>query len=286
MSLKSYLKGIADAIREKKGTTEPINAQNFESEIRNMRTPLNNYLVNIKNGDASGRFKDSLAEEYDFLVFEDFTDVHIISRLFYGCGNLISIPLLNTSSVMNMEYAFYNCNSLASIPPLDTSNVMIFKYLFYGCSSLTEIPPLDTSNGTSFVAMFRNCTNLITIPLLDLRNGQSLGGMFGDCTNLTNLTLKNISAKLTVGSATAYGHLLTLESLIGLCQECVKSTSSLTLTVGTANLTKLADVYVKLTAEPEEIEGLIKLPMVQCESTDEGAMTIIDYMALKNWSLA
>ena len=32
-SLKSYLTTIADAIREKKGTTEPINANNFASEI-------------------------------------------------------------------------------------------------------------------------------------------------------------------------------------------------------------------------------------------------------------
>ena len=32
-SLKSYLTTIADAIREKKGTTEPINASNFASEI-------------------------------------------------------------------------------------------------------------------------------------------------------------------------------------------------------------------------------------------------------------
>ena len=33
VTLNSFLKGIADAIRSKKGTTEPINAQNFASEI-------------------------------------------------------------------------------------------------------------------------------------------------------------------------------------------------------------------------------------------------------------
>lgn len=37
-NLDDFLKGIADAIREKKGTKEPINAQNFTSEIASIST--------------------------------------------------------------------------------------------------------------------------------------------------------------------------------------------------------------------------------------------------------
>ena len=61
--------------------------------------------------------------------------------------------------------------------------------------------------------------------------------------------------------------------------------SSRTLTVGSANLEKLTNIYVKLTDEPNN-NLHSKLPMIQCESTDEGAMTITEYMAQKGWVLA
>ena len=38
MSLRTYLTDIADAIREKKGTSDPINAQDFASEISSIST--------------------------------------------------------------------------------------------------------------------------------------------------------------------------------------------------------------------------------------------------------
>ena len=37
-NLHDYLSDLADAIREKKGTTEPINAQNFADEIRSIES--------------------------------------------------------------------------------------------------------------------------------------------------------------------------------------------------------------------------------------------------------
>ena len=316
MSLKSYLKGIADAIREKKGTTEPINAQNFASEIKTIsggENALKKLLDNTNSASHLFYARNNLADVTDYIKFNDTSNVTNMSGMFYNCHALATIPLLDTSNVDDMDSMFVNCHSLTTIPLLDTSNVIWMDNMFNGCSRLTNIPLLNTSNVISMVYMFKNCSDLTTIPLLDTSNVTDMKGMFDrctnltdipvldiinvtdmkgmfnmfrDCSNLTNLTLKNIRVKLQVGSGSSWGHLLTLESLIGLCQECVQSTSSLTLTVGTANLEKLASVYVKLTNEPEEVEGLIKLPMIQCESTDEGAMLIADYMALKNWVLA
>lgn len=237
MSLKSYLKGIADAIREKKGTTKPINAQNFAGEIVDLNTLKK--IIDM-TGDASYLFHKRLGLSY-------------LTGLIY-----------------------FN----------DTSNAYNMANMFYGCNSLYVIPALDTKLCSNFEKICSNCMSLHTVEQLDLRSATLVTAMFNQCSNLTNLTLKNIPINLQVGSGSSWGHLLTLESLIGLCQECIQSTSSLTLTVGATNLEKLANIYVKLTDEPEEVEGLIKLPMVQCESTDEGAMTIADYMALKNWVLA
>ena len=36
-NLHDFLTDIADAVREKKGTTEPINAQNLSEEIRSIK---------------------------------------------------------------------------------------------------------------------------------------------------------------------------------------------------------------------------------------------------------
>ena len=56
--------------------------------------------------------------------------------------------------------------------------------------------------------------------------------------------------------------------------------------MGNTNISKLADVYVKVISEEPDENGNIKLPLTVCESTDEGAILITNYVTLKNWSLA
>jgi hypothetical protein len=108
------------------------------------------------------------------------------------------------------------------------------------------------------------------------------------------LEVKNIKSTFQIGSGTSWGHLLTLDSLLNAIKELwIKTgTSTSKLMMGTANIEKLADVYVKLIditdemrAEDEYIDN--KAPFVQCESTDEGAMLITEYVTtVKNWQLA
>lgn len=85
--------------------------------------------------------------------------------------------------------------------------------------------------------------------------------------------------------------LLEVESILHTCKECWNTGSSRTLTLGTYNRLKIKDIYVKLiepTSEMMEEDAYIgnKLPFIVCESTDEGAMTVEEYMVLKNWALA
>jgi hypothetical protein len=57
--------------------------------------------------------------------------------------------------------------------------------------------------------------------------------------------------------------------------------------MGSANKNKLTNVYVKFTDPTKTtIATDEKGDVVVCESTDEGAMTITEYMTLKKWSLA
>jgi surface protein len=249
----------------------------------------------------------------------DMSKVTTTYEMFMDSG-ITTVPRLNTSSVEQMGYMFKGCSKLTDILEIDTSNVQIMQNMFYGCSKLTTIPQMNASNATSMQNMFYNCTSLTSVPELNSSKVTNMSGMFNGCSKLetvsgldmlkatstsnvsnmfnkcatlTNLTLKNIKVALTIGSGNAYGHLLTVDSLVNTIKELwdYSGTTARKLTMGATNTAKLADIYVKLITPTEEqiandpnINS--KLPCEVCASTDEGAMLITDYVALKNWLLA
>lgn len=199
--------------------------------------------------------------------------------MFYECYNIAYIPELDTSSGTNFREMFSNCMyHLEVIPELDTSNGTNFSDMFYRCRQIKTVQELDTSNGTKFRGMFSNCEKLTTIPRLDVSKGTDLTYLVQTCTALTNLYLYNIRKTVQIGSGTSWGHLLTVDSLVHTIKELCTVTSSQTLTIGSANLEKIAGLYCRITDATNE-----KKTMELCESTDEGAMTLHDYASEKNW---
>lgn len=224
-------------------------------------------------------FKDIDVSAVDSLtgVFEDNTWITTIPE-----GSNVS-KLFN-ENITDMNRTFYNCANLTQIPTLSVKNLISMRYAFSGCSKLLSLN-IETGLLTNITRAFSYCSVIESIETLTLDptiESADINLPFYNCKALKNLKIKNIPISLVVSDSP----LLTVESLVGLCQECINVNSSQTLTVGTANLEKLASVYVKLTGEAEEDENYPKLPMVQCESTDEGAMLISDYMTSKNWTLA
>lgn len=209
------------------------------------------------------------------------SDCANFESMFEDCFTVDSIPNLNTSNGTAFTEMFKNCKQLTSIPNLDTSKGTEFGSMFYSDNSLTSIPNLNTSNGTTFSSMFRYCHALTSIPNLDLNKGTSLNYVFQDCKALTDLYLYNIRKSITIASGTSYGHLLTVDSLVHTIKELCTVSSGQTLTIGNTNLAKISGLYCKITDNTHE-----KKPMELCESTDEGAMTLVDYAAEKNWSIA
>lgn len=210
---------------------------------------------------------------------------------FQYCSKLYDIKI--GSGVKSMQSRiFSNCSALRSITIPD--NVThIGSGMFSACDKLINItmPTYYMSDTRDISYMFSSCSSLVTAPQIDMRDITTAGNMFNNCSKLTNLSLKNIKVNLQIGSGTKYGHLLTLDSLLGVIRELIDTGSSKTLTVGTANLEKLANVYVKtitITDEMRAADEFIdsKLPFEVCESTDEGATLISDYVLTKNWNLA
>ena len=224
----------------------------------------------------------------------DISHIRNVSSMFNGCAALPAIPHCTINAVNGFQYLFANCKALrnAEITIGDVPSQSVAGFLFYYCTALEEVTIHGHTNSAR--GWFKGCTALKKVIELDLRDAvhstYGTGEVFANCTNLTECWATNIVQSMQVGSGTAWGHLLTVDSLIHLIYECRDTGSLKTLTVGSANLAKLADVYVKtidITDEMRAEDDLVdeKLPFVVCESTDEGAMLITQYVSLKNWKL-
>lgn len=123
----------------------------------------------------------------------DTSNVKNMSSMFSRCSKLTTIPLLNTSKVYSMEAMFEYCTSLVSIPLLDTSNVIEMNGMFSSCSNLTSIPLLNTSKARQMQRTFNSCYSLTSIPQLDTSNVTTFYNTFYNCNNLTDVPLLNAS---------------------------------------------------------------------------------------------
>ena len=132
------------------------------------------------------------------LKYDTTSSVNNMSGMFYICGKLTTIPLINTSLVTNMSYMFYQCSNLTTIPQLDTSKVTTMKQMFNNCSKLTTIPQFNTSKVTDISYMFYNCYKLTKI---DITYFPSTNTSFaGYCKSLTKLIIRNMDSIPTLSS--------------------------------------------------------------------------------------
>ena len=212
-----------EGVNEQKSKLETINIT--ENGVYSKEDGYNHIEVNvppkINIQEAGINFAYSTFTEVP--EWADFNGVTNMTRMFYSCKNLQTIPLLNTSNVTDMSYMFTDCfnlqaiplfdtsnvtdmkfmlstcNSLQTIPEIDTSNVTDMRYMFQGCSNLQTIPLLNTSNVTNMQDMFTNCENLQTIPSLDTSNVTNMFEMFNNCFNLQTIPLLNTSNVTNMG---------------------------------------------------------------------------------------
>ena len=254
-TLGNFLIDVADAIRNKKGTTDTIVASNFDTEIESIETSggttepiftghydteglrqigwtdeeIEYYQQNGVqwNESEDNYFKLTQTE----LIGDDSENTRFLPKNttknnFNGYKKLLAIPLLDTSNTTNMSSMFQDCYSLTPIPLLDTSKAINMSNMFKNCRSLITIPQLNTNSVTDMSNMFQSCTSLTTIPQLDTSKVTSMNNMFQSCTSLTTVPLLDTSKIINmVSTFSVCPSLTTLGGFLNLGQ-AYKTTAS------------------------------------------------------------
>ena len=202
-NLNDFLKDIADAIREKKGTSDPINAQDFADEIKNGggNSGSSGWTghADTEGLKAIGWTDEDIAyyQEHGVNWNAEDDEYHKVTddnKALYGVltadnistykDRIVYLPKIDISGKDSLSGLFQTCYVLVSIPILETSSITNFSSMFKNCYSLVCVPPLDTSNATTFNSMFYGCRNLTHVPLFNSEQVSNTASMYYGCFSL------------------------------------------------------------------------------------------------------
>lgn len=217
-NLKDFLTDVADAIREKKGTEDLINPQDFSDEIKNLPSgsaPRWTGHADVEGLKAIGWDDDDIAfyQQYGVNWNEEDDEYHKVSddnKALYGVlttGNIASykniivyLPKIDLAGKTNLYGLLSSFYSLVAIPKLDTSEVTNMGYFLAGNSSLVCIPPLDTSKVNYMAYAFSSCPSLLYVSELDTKNVTDMSSVFYGCSAMASVKL-NTSKVINMNGA-------------------------------------------------------------------------------------
>ena len=199
-TLTNFLTDVADAIRTKTGSAEPISAEDFDTEIENIPSGGGPDWSAIGYSGTPQHVIDTYNEidndyNYSKNILDNWDNTETnLSQKYYGNNDLKYMPLVDTSNVTNMYRTFYNCGNLYNVPLLDTSNVTNMSGLFRN-TKIKTAPLFNTEKNENFSEMFSNCIYLVDVPIYDTSlvvNNVRKSDMFVNCSALNDNSLDNI----------------------------------------------------------------------------------------------
>lgn len=130
----------------------------------------------------------------------DTSAVTVFATMFQGCANLKEVPLFNTGAGTNFSNMFNGCRALRELPLFDLGSAVFLSGFCNSMILLEEVPQWDTSAAQYFDSMFESCKVIKTIPALDTSAALFLSRMFYACDQLEQVPVLNAGLATQVGS--------------------------------------------------------------------------------------
>lgn len=182
MALTEKLTNIANAIREKGGTTDALTLEGMVEAIAAIETGGGGYYIPEEafhlTGDVAYRFSTSrnlqwLADYHmDKLSTSDITRAYGMFEAYIS--DVPEIPFdfnFKEGTGIESNYMFYECHGITKIGKFINWKPTSTQNMFYGCHKLKEIPEMINADfsqlqkGTGNIAgMFNNCRSIRHIP--------------------------------------------------------------------------------------------------------------------------
>ena len=228
--LKEYLSTLANKFRNILGTTDKINAQDFEGKIEEVLDKGKQDAYDIFWDSAELNPANGSVSYYYTFAGKLWNDTTFIPKYnIVGKGNIEGTFM--RSFITDLKAILERENKI-----MDFSGNNYVQAVFRQ-SQITHIPALDFSGSVNLQTLFYNCTNLHTIDELDIgKNVTYIYQLFNGCSALENVVFK--------GELKCNGVILTnstklskasIESLINILST---STSGLTVTLSSASVKK------------------------------------------------
>ena len=191
------IRGIAEAIREKNGTTNTYKVSEMKPAILAIPSGASEPYIE-ETYDAKGNFIDvnlvgyTAIKPYAFYECRSLALTSLPSEItsigtyaFYNCKSL-ALTSLPSGITRIGDFAFQNCSKLA-LTSLPSGLTGVGNYTFYGCQklSLTSLPSGITSIGGN---AFGNCKGLTSITFQGKPNSIA-SNAFRNCTNLNTINV-------------------------------------------------------------------------------------------------
>jgi hypothetical protein len=212
-NLTDFLTDVADAIREKKGTTDKINPQDFSDEIKSIKTSTSSSMwtghVDVEGLKAIGWDDEDIAyfQEHGVNWMEEYDEYYKVSednKALYGVLNwanlseykdrIVYLPKIDAGGATNWESKFKGYEKMKAMPLLlNSDNIKRGNVAFVDCVSLLYLPPLDWSKSSGISGLAQSCGLIRHIPPLNIVSSNTLGYTFSSCRNLQHIDITTSS---------------------------------------------------------------------------------------------